>query len=245
MRIPRIYTAKELSSDFTLLLDPEPSHHLTRVLRMDAGDTLVLFNGQGGEYRAEITAVEKKQVQVRTGEYCEADRESPLDIQLGVAVSRGDRMDWIMQKSTELGVSAITPLFTERTGVKLAGARAEKKVLHWRQVVVSACEQCGRNKLPAVHNPQALDNWLVTVKAEKKLLLHHRAADNPAMNDDIPDSLALLIGPEGGLSEEEIERAEQAGFSSLHLGPRILRTETAPLAALAILQARWGDMVLR
>ncbi len=151
-------------------------------------------------------------------------------------------MDWVVQKSTELGVGAITPLFTEHTGVKLAGARSEKKARHWRQVAISACEQCGRNRLPAVHAPQKLEDWLASTLADRKFVLHHRAESVSNPGDAAPASIALLVGPEGGLSEEEIFSAERAGYSSLRLGPRVLRTETAPLSALAILQARWGDM---
>lgn len=242
MRIPRLYTAQALDSGTPLSLEPEPSHHLTRALRMGQGDALVLFNGTGGEYPATITGMGKKQVEVLTGELREGDNESPLHIHLGIALSRGDRMDWVMQKSTELGVAAITPLFTEHTGVKLAGERAEKKIRHWRQVVISACEQCGRNRLPAVHAPQQIDDWLTSTVADRKLVLHHRAENFPDQEDPGPESIALLVGPEGGLSDQEIGSAESAGFSSLRLGPRVLRTETAPLSALAVLQARWGDM---
>lgn len=242
MRIPRIYTSQALDSGTALLLEPEPSHHLTRVLRMGQGDALVLFNGSGGEYPATITGLGKKQVEVLTGALCHLDNESPLQIHLGIALSRGDRMDWVMQKSTELGVRAITPLFTEHTGVKLTGDRAQKKIQHWRQVVVSACEQCGRNLLPAVHAPQKLDEWLANTATDLKFVLHHRADRVSEQGDPAPASIALLIGPEGGLNDGEISSAEDAGFLSLRLGPRVLRTETAPLSAIAILQARWGDM---
>ena len=150
-------------------------------------------------------------------------------------------MDWIVQKSTELGVRSITPLATEHTGVKLAADRADKKQQHWQKIAVSACEQSGRNRLPTLYPMQALSLWLESTVAEKKFVLHHRAASNAGV-DDTPSTLALLVGPEGGLSEQEIEAAEQAGYASMSLGPRVLRTETAPLAAIAILQAHWGDM---
>lgn len=242
MRIPRIYTTRELVSGITLLLEPEPSHHLTRVLRMEIGDALVLFDGRGGEYPAEITALKKKQVEVKTGELHEADCESPLQIHLGIAISRGERMDWIVQKSTELGVCAITPLFTEYTGVKLAGERADKKLRHWQQVAVSACEQCGRNRLPVVHPLLSLEDWLACTEADQKYVMHHRAKANDQADAHKPTSIALLVGPEGGMSDEEIASAEQVGFSSLRLGPRVLRTETAPLVAITIVQGRWGDI---
>jgi len=242
MRLPRIYTAQGLGSGITLSLAPEPSRHIARVLRMGVGDALVLFDGSGGEYPADILAIGKKQVEVRTGNHRATECESPLHIHLGIAISRGERMDWIVQKSTELGVGAISPLFTEHTGVKLAGERAEKKIEHWRQVAISACEQCGRNRLPAVHHPLPLGHWTESTEAERKFVLHHRASESPPGVGRDPSTVALLVGPEGGLSEEEIAAAERAGFASLRLGPRVLRTETAPLAAIALLQSYWGDM---
>lgn len=242
MRIPRIFTAQALAGGSALSLEPEPSHHLARVLRMGVGDALVLFDGTGGEYPATITALGRKHVEVQTGEPRTGDNESPLHVHLGIALSRGDRMDWVVQKATELGVGAITPLFSEHTGVKLAGERAEKKIKHWRQVAVSACEQCGRNRLPDIHPPRPLDDWLASVQADRKFVLHHRATGSEEGEASTPASIALLVGPEGGLSDGEIAGAERAGFTALRLGPRVLRTETAPIAALAILQARWGDM---
>ncbi len=240
MRITRIYTAQKLHSNATIVLEPEPSRHLARVLRMGVGDNLTLFDGRGGEYPAEIAALDKKSVQVVTGIQRHRECESPLDIHLGIAVSRGERMDWIMQKSTELGITALTPLLTAHSGVKLAGDRADKKILHWQQIAISACEQCGRNQLPKIYPVQTLDFWLGSTIAERKFVLHHRAEN--AGTGNAPGSVALLVGPEGGLSESEIGAAAQAGYTALRLGPRVLRTETAPLAAIAILQGWWGDM---
>ena len=240
MRITRIYTPQRLHSNTLVVLEPEPSRHLARVLRLGVGDSLTLFDGYGGEYPGEIAAVDKKHVHVMTGSHRPRDCESTLDIHLGIAVSRGERMDWIVQKSTELGVTAVTPLSTAHAGVKLAGERMDKKMQHWQQIAISACEQCGRNRLPTIHPLQAIDVWLASTIAERKFVLHHRA-DNPATGT-APDSIALLVGPEGGLSESEIEAAAQAGYTALRLGPRVLRTETAPLAAIAILQGWWGDM---
>jgi len=243
MRVPRIYTEQQLHAATGIQLEAGPSQHIARVLRMRAGDTLVLFNGSGGQYSADISAIDKKNVWVNTGALQQRDVESSLHIHLGIAVSRGDRMDWVVQKATELGVSSLTPLFTERNGVRLAGDRADKKHRHWRQIAISACEQCGRNQLPAIQPALDLGQWLVATDAERKFVLHHRAESAGGVTDK-PDSIALLVGPEGGLSAAEIAAAEQAGYQSLRLGPRILRTETAPLAAIAILQARWGDMQL-
>jgi 16S rRNA (uracil1498-N3)-methyltransferase len=241
MRTPRIFTGQTLAPDQVVELEPGPGQHVARVLRMGPGDPLVLFDGSGGEFPATLQVVDKKRVTVALGERQDREAESPLWIHLGIAVSRGDRMDWVMQKATELGVSAITPLLTERTEVRLAGERGDKKLRHWRQVTISACEQCGRNRLPLLHQPQDTDQWLQATTADCKLVLHHRA-HAASLPGNAPASLALLVGPEGGLSATEIDRAEAAGYQSLSLGPRVLRTETAPLAALAILQARWGDM---
>jgi 16S rRNA (uracil1498-N3)-methyltransferase len=240
MRITRIYTTQKLHGNKLVELEPEASHHLARVLRLGVGDALTLFDGHGGEYPGAITAVNKKHVRVLTGAHLQKECESPLDIHLGIAISRGERMDWIVQKSTELGVSSLTPLSSEHSGVKLAGDRADKKILHWQQIAVSACEQCGRNRPPIIHPLQALNPWLASTVAERKFVLHPRA-DNIATGS-APASIALLVGPEGGLSESDIEAAAQAGYTALRLGPRVLRTETAPLAAIALLQGWWGDM---
>lgn len=241
MRTPRIYTEQALRDNSSVELEASPSVHIARALRMQVGGALVLFNGQGGEYPAKITALDKKKV-IATTAVCEPGvLESPLPIHLGIAISRGDRMDWVVQKATELGAVTVTPLLTERTEVKLKGERAQKKVSHWQQISISACEQSGRNLVPQINELMGLQQWLSCTEAECRLVLHHRA-DTVPEQQNAPASVALLIGPEGGLSETEIAAAEQAGYQSLRLGPRVMRTETAPLAALAILQARWGDM---
>ncbi|MDO8860204.1 16S rRNA (uracil(1498)-N(3))-methyltransferase [Haliea sp. E1-2-M8] len=241
MRIPRIFTGQALAAGEELALESGPSQHLARVLRMGQGEELFLFDGSGVEYRARIVAADKRQVTVALLEAVPGLTESPLRIHLGIGISRGERMDWVVQKATELGVAGISPLYTERTEVRLRGEREERKRQHWRQVMVSACEQCGRSVTPAVHEPVALAQWLDHADGERRYVLHHRATAAPGAAD-FPASVSLLVGPEGGLSEAEIAAAEAAGFASLALGPRVLRTETAPLAALAILQARWGDM---
>ncbi|QFU77597.1 16S rRNA (uracil(1498)-N(3))-methyltransferase [Halioglobus maricola] len=243
MRIPRIYTRQALQPNSEIELEPGPSQHLARALRMQIDHQLILFDGTGGQYPASITAVGKKQVAVKTGAFDDRDVESPLSIHLGIAISRGDRMDWVVQKATELGVDRITPLLTERTEMKLKGERAEKKINHWQQIAISACEQCGRNIVPDIEPLSVCGNWVSSVQAETKLVLHHRADNIPA-GSSAPENIALLIGPEGGLSADEIAAAESVGFLSLRLGPRVLRTETAPLAAITILQSRWGDMSL-
>jgi 16S rRNA (uracil1498-N3)-methyltransferase len=241
MRIPRIYTAQPLGAGRDIALEPEPSQHLGRALRMQIGDAVHLFDGSGAEYYATIASVEKKCVTLIAGSAIEHDTESPLAIHLGVAMSRGDRMDLVVQKATELGVAEITPLFTERTEVKLSAERALKKHRHWQQIIISACEQCGRNRLPELLSPKSLDQWLPHTQGDRKFVLHHRNTGNVEATT-APTCIDLLIGPEGGLSQAEIDLAHASDFEALGLGPRVLRTETAPLAALAILQARWGDM---
>lgn len=241
MRVPRIFTAQPLAPHGQFQLEPGPSQHLSRALRMGPGDRLTLFDGGGCEYPATISAVDKKAVRVQTSEHVQVERESPLAVELGIAISRGERMDLVIQKATELGVTAIAPLFSERTEVRLKGERAGRKQQHWQQIAVSACEQCGRNRVPAIAALMNLEDWVGQVEARCRFVLHHRAGPG-GDSGSRPDSAALLVGPEGGLSDGEISGALAAGFEAMQLGPRVLRTETAPLAALAILQARWGDM---
>ena len=241
MRLPRIHTDQALQAGARVELEPGQAHYIARVLRMRAGDALILFNGAGGQYPATLEAVGKNAVAVTIGEFEPVERESPLALHLGIAISRGDRMDWVVQKATELGVYAITPLLSERTEVKLKGEREARKLRHWQQIATSACEQCGRNRLPVVHPLQPLQDWCQRVEADARLVLDP-AAESSDPGAAAPASIALLVGPEGGFSAAEIAAAATAGFHSLQLGPRVLRTETAPLAAISLLQARWGDM---
>lgn len=242
MGFPRIYTTEPLSENTGLSLQGPPGHHLARVLRRRAGDGVILFNGQGGEYEACIRSVDRNRVELDVGRYHPGDRESALHTELGLVVSKGDRMDWAIQKATELGVSKLTPLFSTYCDVKLSGDRVKKKLAHWQQVAISACEQCRRNRLPAIATPQALDQWLQQ-PAAFDLSLVFAPAGQPinSWQERSPTSLRLLVGPEGGFSENELSQAREAGFEPAQLGPRILRTETAPVAALAIAQWLWGD----
>lgn len=243
MRCPRIYTASPLAAGTHAVLSEQAAHHVAKVLRMQPGESLTLFNGDGCDYFGNIATVDKRQVSIAIERAAAVERESPLAIHLGIAISKGERMDLVIQKATELGVSAITPLQSERVEVRLKGEREEKKLDHWRGVTIAACEQCGRAKLPDLHEITPLDTWLRGVDAERKFVLHHRSSE-PLAATEAPRSVALLIGPEGGLSEAEIASAERAGFAPLRLGPRVLRTETAPLAALSVLQFVWGDLGL-
>lgn len=240
MRIPRIYTAAALApGDHTL--DSRAAHYLGQVLRMKAGREIILFNGDGLSYPALITDVSKKGLQCRVAAPAAGPEPPPkLSIELGIAISKGDRMDLVIQKATELGVSRISPLTSERVDVKLSGERLEKKAQHWQQVMVSACEQSGRNRLVEIGPLQPLSQWRDNLTSERKLVLHPTAARQ--LSGDSPGSVALLIGPEGGLSDNEVQDCLDRGFAGLQLGPRVLRTETAPLAAISILQFCWGDM---
>jgi 16S rRNA (uracil1498-N3)-methyltransferase len=209
---------------------------------MKAGQPVILFNGLGGEYRGELVEVRKGFVSVQINALDTIDRESPLYIHLAIGLSRGERMDWIVQKATELGVAQITPLFTQRCEVKLSTERLAKKTRHWQQVAISACEQCQRTKLPIINPASPLPQWLPNCAEDLKLVMHHRADIGLQNLRQKKRSVCLLIGPEGGLSDQEIEGATHRGFQALAMGPRVLRTETAPVAAISILQALWGDL---
>jgi 16S rRNA (uracil1498-N3)-methyltransferase len=240
MRIPRIYTQQNLLSGEQLNLEETASHHLSKVLRMQTGRELILFNGAGGEFAATINEVTKKFVTVTIGEHSLDNRESPLELELAIGISRGERFDWVLQKATELGVTKITPLITERTEVKIGGERQDKLMDRWQQILISACEQCQRNLLPVLSAPVQISAWLPEVISEQRFVLHHRDSQKlPAAQQ--PQSVTLLIGPEGGLSEREIDQALVQNFKALTLGPRVLRTETAPVAAISLVQYLWGD----
>ena len=242
MRVPRIYEPGPLSSHALLDLSEDGANHIGRVLRMQAGQELVLFDGRGGQYPATIQAVGKKQVTVQLAELDPVEVESPLAIHFGQVISRGDKMEFTIQKSVELGVTVITPLFSERCGVKLNGERLDKKLEQWQKIAISACEQCGRNRIPEIRPAMELAAWLAEPTAELKLNLHPRA---PYSINTLPEpshGIRLLIGPEGGLSAAEIELAREQGFADMLLGPRVLRTETAGLTAITALQCRFGDL---
>ena len=238
---PRFFTRQPLAAGSSLTLEEGPSRHISGALRLRPGALIRLFNGEGGEFTALLSDAGRHRVSVQVEEFFAVEHESPLPVTLGLGVSRGERMDYAVQKCTELGVARIVPLMTERTEVRLKGDRQDKKQRHWEQVAISACEQCCRNRLPLIDPITALDDWLAGPLPAAKLVLHHRA-DTGLTGQAAPESVALLIGPEGGLSDREIASALAAGFSALRLGSRVLRTETAPVAALSILQFHWGDM---
>jgi len=240
MRSYRVYSSLPLTVDAHCNLDERASHHLARVVRVKAGDRLCLFNGDGNNYFGYIVSATKNQVSVSIESIDPAYTESPLSTCLALGVSKGDRFEWAIKKATELGVTSIVPILSQRVDVRLSPQRWQKKQEHWQQIVISACEQSGRAVVPEVAAPTTLSQWLSDVEADCKLVLDPEAT--PHALHDRPASIALLIGPEGGLAPSELTLASENGFSSLRLGPRVLRTETAPLVALSILGARWGDI---
>jgi len=240
MRIPRIFIDQPLGEHQQIELSRETSHYLSRVLRLPVDAQLRIFNGQGGEYQARISTASKHAMSLAIGEFDATDNRSPLHIHLGISLSKGERMDFVIQKATELGVTEISLLNSERTEVKLKGDRLEKRVEHWRKVSISACEQCGSNRVPVIHPPVNLDQWLD--KRDEPIKLIMQPGTNQPFQQSKPATVALLVGPEGGFSELEVSSANATGFDSISLGPRILRTETAPLVAISILQHHWGDL---
>jgi 16S rRNA (uracil1498-N3)-methyltransferase len=248
MRIPTIYTDSLLDTGTTenpsgsVCLHPRAAHHIAIVLRMKQGDEVYLFNGNGYFYRATILSTGKKEVVVQIHETEQAQTESKLHTHLGQVMSRGDRMDYAIQKSTELGVNEITPLISERCELKLNAERENKRLEHWQQVAISAAEQCGRARIPVIHPVTSLDVWLEKQAAQGlSLVFHHRDTQNLTQIQNTPKHVNLLIGPEGGLSDDEIKRARERGFLACTFGPRVMRTETAPVACLSVLQWLWGD----
>lgn len=241
MRTVRIFHPGMLQVDNAVTLDDDASNHVGRVLRMQAGQPLQLFNGDGLNYAATILEVTKKQVQVQIVDSTSNLVESPLRIHLGQGISRGDRMDFAIQKAVELGVTEITPLFTERCGVKLDGDRLVKRNDQWQKIAISACEQSGRSVVPVVHPAISLENWLAQSTTELKLTLDPWAKDTIKTLTPV-SALRLVIGPEGGFSDREVQQTKTAGFVAVQLGPRVLRTETAALTAISALQLQMGDL---
>lgn len=240
MRIPRVYEPVTLSEHNRITLSDNAFSYVIKVLRLREGDTIILFNGDGREYEARLADVSKRTACADITEMSEPVRESHLQIEVGQGLSRGERMDYAVQKATELGVARFVPLFTDRCEVRLDTQRSEKRQRHWQQVAISACEQCHRTRIPELSSPTTLTDWINNVEADLKLVLHHHS-EQPLQEMTPPKSVALLIGPEGGLTEAEVEAAQAAGFKAVTFGPRVMRTETAPIAACAILNYLWGD----
>ncbi len=248
MRIPHIYQPSPLTLGDDVLLNDDAAGHIGRVLRMKPSQQVSLFNGEGGEYLCELSAVSKKEVRATILEYIDKQVESPLCVHLGQGISRGDKMEFTIQKAVELGVTEITPLFSERCGVKLNVERLHKKHQQWQKIAVAAAEQSGRNFVPTIHAPIKLEHWLEQPSDEIKITLHPRAqysiktlAQSQTSNDAISE-IRFLVGPEGGFTDEEIAQTKQAEFIDIKLGPRVLRTETAALTVLSALQLQFGDL---
>lgn len=244
MRIPRIFTDQPLHSGHEVLLPEQAGEHVVRVLRLERGHPLILFNGDGRESDARLATLAKRAVTAEITAVREVDRESPLRLTLAQGIARGEKMDWILQKATELGVARIVPLITERTEVKLDEDRAERRLAHWTSVIAGACEQSGRNRLPMLELPQRLDRWLGSLGEDSalRLALLPEGGTHLRQLPQMDKGALLAVGPEGGFSEHDIALFDQGGFHGLRLGPRILRTETAGIAALAALQALYGDL---
>jgi 16S rRNA (uracil1498-N3)-methyltransferase len=241
MRRTRLHLDLPLAAGQDLSLPAPAVQHLVQVLRLRSGDDFIVFNGNGRDYPAGILTAHRQGVLIRIGEPGESEPPLLLRVHLGIGISKGERMDFSIQKAVELGVAEVTPLFAGRVMVRLAGDRLAKRQEHWQGILIAACEQSGRRRLPRLNPVQDLDTW-VAQEHPCPLLLDHRAHRSlPSLPPPGP-ALALLIGPEGGLAPAERERAYQSGFTGVRLGPRILRTETAPLAAIAIVQALWGDL---
>lgn len=241
--MPRFYCPPPLPQDGTFDLPPDAAHHASRVLRLREGTPVQIFDGIGNERHGVIAELGGKRVTVTGITTVEADRESPLKTLLAQALSSSEKMDWVVQKATELGVTEILPLDTERSVARLSAERAAKRLEHWQQVAISACEQCGRNRLPLIHPPLDIMAWLQQVKSASgtRLILLPQGAASLHAQAKPQGSVTLLIGAEGGFTQAESDSALRCGFTPVRLGARVLRTETAAVAGLAALQTLWGD----
>lgn len=238
--VTRVFEPQELATDAEISLGERNQQHLVRVLRMAAGEAFVIFNGDGTEYGAQLVSTGKREAVARVGARRQPVVESPLATHLGQVMSKGDRMEYAIQKAVELGVTTITLLTSARCEIRLDGDRQDKKIHHLQNVAIHAAEQSGRVHVPELRGPVPLADWVAEVGAELKLVLHPGAGTSALPANCA--TAALLVGPEGGLTEDEISGAVRRGFAPASLGPRVLRTETAPAAALAVLQARYGDL---
>jgi 16S rRNA (uracil1498-N3)-methyltransferase len=244
MSEPRVYVDMDLAAGAAIALGGTVYHHLVVVLRRIRGDAVTLFNGRGGEYAATIESMARRELMMRIGAFRDVNRESALPVTLAQAVSKGERMDFTIQKAVELGVTAIQPLLTDRVVVRLDAERWTRKQEHWQSIAVSACEQSGRTRIPRVAPVLDLNDWMPTIPADTfRLILSLSLGATPAtVRRAAGQPIVLLVGPEGGWSEIERKLADLGGFTGLALGPRVLRTETAGMVALAVIQSQWGDL---
>jgi 16S rRNA (uracil1498-N3)-methyltransferase len=242
MRKIRIYQKGDYRPGQIITLSESASQHVGRVLRMKSEEEITLFDGNNNEYIATIKTIQKREVSVQIDSMLEISRESPLEIHLAQAISKGDKMEWLIQKAVELGVMSITPLLTSRCVVNLDEKRLNKKQQQWQSIAISACEQSGRNTIPTIYNPCSLTTFLKKCQIKNKLILSPDAEDSWRNNPNLTEEVALLIGPEGGLSEDEINESMKFQFQKIKLGPRVLRTETAAITSISIMQAMYGDL---
>lgn len=242
MRNTRIYQPIALQGEEIISLDKAATIHVLNVLRLTVNDPLIIFNGNGGEYSGKISHIERQKVLVRLEKFHVIERESILKIHLAQAISRGEKMDFTMQKAVELGVTKITPIITERCGVKISKERWNKRYDRWQKIIISACEQCGRNTLPQLDQAVKYVDWISQPTTKHKFILNPKVKKSFKQFDDSMQELVLLVGSEGGLTDNEIQLAEKFNFQSVSMGPRVLRTETAGLAAISILQYMHGDL---
>lgn len=240
MHISRIHQAVELAPGDEVNLDKAAINHVVNVLRLKIDDPLIIFNGKGGEYSAKITQIKRREVKVKTTQFKNISRESNLKIHLAQGVSLGEKMDFILQKATELGVAEITPIITARCNIKLSEDRWNKKIIRWKKIIISACEQCGRNILPKLNQTITFADFVTQNKISTKIILNPSAKNNLSDLDIKQNEVTILVGPEGGVTAEEINEARKHNFLDINLGPRILRTETAGVAITSILQAQFG-----
>lgn len=242
MRVPRVFINQKVVSGEAIFLSTDKTHHVLHVLRLDVGDQIQLFNNSGFEFKAKIIEAKKKAIQVEVGESSECDSESPLEITLYLAVSRGPHMDFSIQKAVELGVKVIIPIISEFSNIKLMGHRVENKMTHWKKIIIGAAEQCGRNTLAELQSPVTFNESINLHNDSKKLILHPGVGQTMSKININNNKLALMIGPEGGFSEAEFQKALDNNYIPVNLGPRILRTETAVVCSLSNAQQLWGDL---
>ena len=242
MRCHRVFVDSRIECEQLMQLPEPQSHYLGKVLRVLPGQLIQIFNGLGGCYSAEVVTVQKRKVSVIPRQFIPDETDTSVRINLAQAISRGKHMDYTIQKAVELGVSRIIPLITEFSNVHLSAERSENRLSHWRGIVVGACEQSGRNVIPELAAPLLFDEWLSNMPAVPALLLHPDAAGSLSAITPQPAELTIVSGPEGGFSEREVAKAKQQGCVAVKLGPRILRTETAAVAAISACQTLWGDM---
>ena len=242
MRISRVFVDQPLRPGATVTLDEAAARYVNQVLRLKRGQVVTLFNGDGGEFNASFLEVSRRTVKAGVESHVAIERESPLSLHLGHGLAKGERMDVAIQKAVELGASSITALNTERSVVKLSGERLERRVAHWRSIAIHACQQCGRNRIPRIGSPVDLESWVQADQSDVRVLLTPTGTRSLGELELSGNSVSLLVGPEGGMTEREENTSIDRGFIPIRIGTRVLRTETASVAGLTAIQLKWGDL---